>query len=256
MDLFREYDVKFLAEKVETHEEFEMCKALGFEYFQGYFFAKPVIIEGRKIDPNRLGVMKLSQLLQSDAEIEEIIREFDYHPDLMINLLKYINTSAFSLRTEIKSIPQAINMLGRLPLAQWLTLFLYGDCLRERREMSILIDAILLRAELMTLLCRHYKKSREECERAHLCGLLSMVDTVFGVPLHEVFEQISFDPEIEAALLKKEGFFAKILIVARVIEQGDFTKIQKLTEKIKMPINELYAILSHAYENVAKGEEQ
>ncbi len=252
--LFKDYNVQFLAEKVETLEEFELCKSLGFSYFQGYFFAKPVIIEGKKLDPNRMGVLKLTQMLQSDKEIEAIIREFDTHPDLMINLLKYINTSGFSLKNEVKSIAQAINMLGRLPLAQWLTLFMYGDCLRDRRDMSILIDAILLRAELMTLLCKRYKLGKEVCEKAHLCGVLSMIDTVFGVPLSEVFEGIRFDPEIEGALLRKEGLFSKLLVIVKVVEQGDFTKIQKLTEKIKMPVAELYAILSTAYENVSRME--
>lgn len=94
---FKRWPVLLLAEKVETQELAKECMALGFEMFQGYFFAKPENIAGKRADPAKLSLLKLLQLVMSDSDIEEIDKEFKRQPGLSYNLLRMVNSAASGL---------------------------------------------------------------------------------------------------------------------------------------------------------------
>jgi EAL and modified HD-GYP domain-containing signal transduction protein len=104
---------RMLAEKVETHEEFELCKQLGYELFQGYFFAKPQLIKGKELSYNREVVLTLiSELQNNDVSIERLEKVFVRDPELTFKLLKLVNAVAYSRGRKLKSVKQAITWLG------------------------------------------------------------------------------------------------------------------------------------------------
>ena len=123
--LLRAYDVKLLAEKVETEEEFEFCKQLGFDYFQGYFLARPNIVQGTQLPPNRLGLLQLLAKLQDPkvevSDLEEII---GHDAALGYKLLRYLNSAFFALPREVESLRAAVIYLGTQTIQRWASLLL------------------------------------------------------------------------------------------------------------------------------------
>lgn len=246
-----EYEVSLLAEKVETQEVFEECKALGFSYFQGYFFSKPQIIEGAKLDPRKSVVLDIIGMLQNNEEITKIVGAFNKNPDLTINLLKYMNASATGIKMEISSIQQAITLLGRSMLSHWVTLFLYSDLVTTDKNMSALMETVQLRAELMSNLSKRFKKEDgKSAQKAYLVGLLSLIDTVFKVPMQEILEESLLDMEIKTALLEKKGYLGQLLKLAIIFDKGNYKNIAIILEKINMSVMELSTILSKSFSTV------
>lgn len=242
------YNFKFLAEKVETIEEFHWCQEVGFHYFQGYFFAKPTIVEGKKLSPNKLTVLRLVALLRADEELVKIEQEFSSNPALSINLLRYLNSAAFSFKSDISSIRQAIGMLGRSPLIQWLTLFIYAESAEKLQNNPLLITA-LVRAETMTEIAKHYKMNKQMTDKAYLTGLLSCLECMMQARFPDIFNQIRFEADIVEALIDHRGKLGTLLALALAVEQGE-DKIDKMLSKLRITSDTLSDIISRCYENV------
>jgi EAL and modified HD-GYP domain-containing signal transduction protein len=244
-------EVELLAEKVETHDIFEQCKGMGFSYFQGYYFAKPQIIEGKKLDPRKSIILDIIGMLQANEEIDKIVHAFSSNLDLTINLLKYMNASSTGIKIEIASIQQAITLLGRIKLSHWATLFLYSNLVNDDKNMSALMESVELRGELMIQLARRYKNGDSQLElKAYLVGLLSLIDSVFNMPIEEVMSESLFDAEIKSAILDRKGFLGQILKLSIIFEKGNYTNISVILKKINMSVDELSKILSIAFSNV------
>lgn len=105
-----------IAARVESQTQKELCALLGFQYFQGYYFAEPVVLEGRKLDTSIQGVMRLLQLLAEDADVARVEAAFRAEPGLVINLLRLTNSVALGMRTHITSIRHAITVIGQRQL--------------------------------------------------------------------------------------------------------------------------------------------
>ncbi|MFM2088128.1 MAG: hypothetical protein RLZZ237_2997, partial [Pseudomonadota bacterium] len=116
---------KLLAEKVETVAQFEQCLALGFDFFQGYYFARPVILTGKKMSPSELTILRLLEMVQSDADHRDIERCIQHDAIISLNLLRLVNTPAVSAGARIDTLGQALMLLGRRQLQRWLQILLY-----------------------------------------------------------------------------------------------------------------------------------
>jgi len=117
-------DVKVIGSKIEDNAHYELAKELGCSLFQGYFFAKPNIIENAKYESGQLNILKLYNLLISDANIDEIAEEFENNYELTVQLLQFINSCAFHFRSRISSIHHILTLVGRQPLSRWLMLMI------------------------------------------------------------------------------------------------------------------------------------
>ena len=135
----RSSDKKLLAEKVETPAEFAQCLALGFEYFQGYYFARPVVLSGKKIAPSELAILQLLELIRSGADAGEIERYVKRDALISLNLLRLVNTSAAGVGIGIDSLGQALFVLGREQLQRWLQILLYAKP-GDEVELGTLVD--------------------------------------------------------------------------------------------------------------------
>ncbi|MDQ6619015.1 MAG: EAL domain-containing protein, partial [Pseudomonadota bacterium] len=120
--MLRPFPVQLVAQKVETPEQFEIAKGLGIKLFQGYHFARPQIIMGKRAKPAKLALLRLLSLALNDAETREIEDEFKRHPNLAINLLRLVNSVAFNPTHAITSLRHALVVLGRKQLRVWLQL--------------------------------------------------------------------------------------------------------------------------------------
>lgn len=243
---FKPYKLTLLAEKVEDVETFDICKKAGFELFQGYFFEKPTIIEGKSIEPSVSNAMDMINTLYATTDMDAVTQKFSLYPELTFNLLRYINSSKYNFKNDITSIKQILNLLGPSRLRAWLGLFLYGST-KERIFQDAITDAATFRANMMSGLVNAHGKP-ELADEAFLTGSLSLIDTYLQVDMHEIVEKIQLSKSIEDALLLREGYLGKFLSITEKLEKTDRIEsmIEHLAPKINLSPAKLYALYCEA----------
>lgn len=228
VEQLRRWPVRLLAEKVDSREQAEQCMALGFELFQGYYFARPVMIEGRKLLPSEMALLELLGLVLSDAESRAIEDLFKRHPDLSLNLLRLSNSVGVSAQRKITSLRQAITLLGRRQIQRWLQLLLY-TCDRAGESFpSPLLELAATRGRLMELLAEAaFPRRHDAGEHAFMVGIMSLMDTLLGMPTAQVLDGLAAPPEVRDALLGRSGTFGPLLDLVESLESGGGDAIGK-----------------------------
>ena len=220
--LLRHYPVKLLAEKVESHEEFEFCRSLGFDYYQGYFFCKPKIVEGRKVPSNRVSLLMLLSKLQDQtievSKLEEVIKS---DLSLSFKILKYVNSAYCGLPKKVDSIGQAACMVGVDRLRMWATLMALASF--EEKPTELLVMAVI-RAKMSEFLGAALGQDRTE--RFFMTGLFSVLDAFFDCEISEILDSLPLSPEISMALLTRAGLLGQTLNCVTAYETGNWEAIQ------------------------------
>ncbi|MDQ1834804.1 EAL and HDOD domain-containing protein [Massilia scottii] len=207
---------KLLAEKVETVEEFETCMALGFEYFQGYYFARPAILSGKKIAPSELVILRLLDLINSDADNAEIERAVKRDALISLNLLRLVNTPAAGARGRIDSLTEALYVLGRQQLQRWLQILLYAKPGAAVELNSPLLQMATTRGKLMELMTQ--KVQGASAETGFTVGIMSLMDALFSMSMQDILGTVVVADEVRAALLEREGVLGDMLRVVELLE--------------------------------------
>jgi EAL and modified HD-GYP domain-containing signal transduction protein len=219
----RPYSCKLLAEKVESVELFEACHTLGFDYFQGYFFARPDILKKKKLNENVTTLLKLMRLLAEDARTEDIEQAFRENPALTYKLLMLVNSVAFGHRHKIQGVRHAIAMTGRLQIKRWMQLALFaadGDDAFDHP----LIDMAASRAGFMEQLAFVHPQlllDVESPERAFMTGILSLMGSIYDIAVEEIIVNLNLNDEVAAALVSRSGHYGSLLRIAEHIEDLD-----------------------------------
>jgi EAL and modified HD-GYP domain-containing signal transduction protein len=212
---------KLLAEKVETQAEFELCKALGFDYFQGYYFAKPVVLAGKKLTPSELALLHLLDLIERDADIGQIEQAVKFDALLGLNLLRLVNTPAFDAKGRVDSLAQALRMLGQKQLKRWLQILLFAKAGKGGAFDSPLLALATTRARLLELIAGKYCPRQDDvAQTGFTVGILSLMDALFSLPMATLLEKIMVAEPVRVALLQRQGQYGRMLRVAETLEQG------------------------------------
>jgi EAL and modified HD-GYP domain-containing signal transduction protein len=234
--ILSEYPVKLLAEKVETHEELELCRQLGFEYFQGYFLCCPRTIKGRRLPGNRINTLRLMAKLQDPAnslsDLESIIAQ---DVTLSYKLLRYINSAAFLGRKEINSIRHAIVYLGTKTIKNWATLIALAAIDDKPSE---LITTALIRGRMCESLAESLGK--EDTQSAFTVGMFSVLDALLDRPLQALIEELPFSIQIREALLHHQGPYGQILQSTIAYDRGDWEHINCCDQVEERKISDIY----------------
>ena len=224
----KRWPVLLLAEKVETHELADSCMRHGFEMFQGYYYAKPENIVGKRIDPAKLSLLKLLQLVMGDSDIEDIDKEFKRQPGLSYNLLRMVNSAASGLPQKINSIKQSIMLLGRKQLQRWVQLLLYTTESSDGDNMAnALLQTAAARGKMMELVAtveRPHDKTHQE--RAFMVGILSLLDTLLGIEMQQIIDKLGIPEDMSDALLTREGRLGQELKLIEASETNDAEAVQ------------------------------
>ena len=217
--LFKLPNKKLLAEKVETVEEYELCMELGFEYFQGYYFARPAILSGKKIAPSELVILSLLQLINSDAGNHEIEMAVKRDALISLNLLRLVNTPAAGARRHIDSLAEALVVLGRDQFQRWLQILLYATPGATVELNSPLLQMATTRGKLMELMARKLgQPSRAGSEAGFTVGIMSLMDALFSMSMEDVLASVVVAPDVRAALLNRAGVLGELLKVVELLE--------------------------------------
>ncbi|HTR77610.1 MAG TPA: HDOD domain-containing protein [Gemmatimonadaceae bacterium] len=224
---FASVPVKLLAERVETSHVRDQCVALGFEYFQGYFYSKPETFTNQDVATGELATLRLLNLLQ-DPRASEADIEAAFATDLALcyKLLRMVNAAAVGGRG-IQSIQHAIRLVGRQSLHRWVALLFVSSLGRGTDVNRELALNAITRARMCELLVRSGGGGRDPGS-AFVAGMLSLIDVLLKVPMNQVLRQIDLSVEIEAALVGRKGAVAPPLILVEAYERGEWDVVRTI----------------------------
>lgn len=213
---------KMLAEKVETQQEFRACLELGFDYFQGYYFARPVILSGRKITPSEMVILHLLELINSDADDATIETCVKRDPLISLNLLRLVNSRASGRGNRIESIAEALVKLGRKQLRRWLQILMFAAPGSKVELNSPLLQLATTRGKLLELMSLQVRPGNVVgAERAFTAGIMSLADALFSMPMADILENVELAEDVRAALLERSGDLGAMLDVVERLEKAD-----------------------------------
>ncbi len=243
LDLFK--NMQLIAQKVEIPEVYEAYRDLGFTFFQGYFFAKPNIILHNRLDPKHLGIIRIFNQLLSDRPIEEISAEFEHHNELSMQLLQFLNSTLLLKDQDISSIRQSIEMVGKKKLLQWMLMIIYSksgqDITTSKSPLSLLAQK---RIDIMHSILEKihpYEYDHEHLkEQARFTALLSLLESIFNVPMALILKTLNIDKTIEDALLYHSGELGHIYAIALSMEKNDYATSQVLLKAYDLTIKDLH----------------
>jgi EAL and modified HD-GYP domain-containing signal transduction protein len=241
---------KLLAEKVETQEEFRECLELGFEYFQGYYFARPAILSGKKVAPSEMAILHLLELINSEADPRTIEMAVKRDALISLNLLRLVNSRAAGTSRRIESLSQALDQLGRRQLQRWLQILLYTAPGSKVELNSPLLQLATTRGKLLELMTLQVRPGSPSCaDTAFTVGIMSLMDAMFAMPMDEILERVDVGDEVRAALLKREGEFGVMLQVAELLEGAESGKpLTNALRKLKLTVKQIREIELAAFD--------
>ena len=216
----KQHDIKLLAEKIETHEDFEWCQDLGFDYFQGFFFSKPKNFTAQSIKPNRLAVLRILATLQNpDCDIRELEELISKDVSMSYKILRIINSALYTMPRTIESVKQAIMALGLKAIRDWVAIISLTDIDDKPRE---LVALSLQRARMLTLLA---ESKGLDPDAAFTTGLFSCIDALMDQSMNRIMSELPLANDIVRALLDHEGDLGELLEFTVRYELGDWDKL-------------------------------
>ncbi len=212
----REYDVKLLAEKVETQEDFNLCLELGFEYFQGYFLCKPKVLNAQRIPGNRLSILQLLNKLQSpEASLDELVALITQNVTLSYKIMRYVNSAYLALPRQLTSVREAVLMLGQQTIRNLTALMVMNDIYDKPDE---LVRLSMVRAKMCELLA----PDRKVQSMFFTVGLFSTLDALLDAPMSSLLESLPLAVEVKSALLERAGTAGRALEAVIHYERGEW----------------------------------
>jgi c-di-GMP-related signal transduction protein len=216
-------NIRMVAEKVETYEDFHRTRDWGYAYFQGYFFSRPEMLSRRDIPSNQINYLLVLQAVnRAQMNIAEVSERIKAEASLSFRLLRYLNSPAFPLIVEVRSIPHALSLLGERGTRKWVSLIAV-TCMAAGKPAE-LVALPLIRARFCELLapCAGLAESANDL---FLLGLLSAMDAILDMRMADVLKEIAIREDIRDALLGKANKMGDIFEFVRNYERGCWDEI-------------------------------
>ncbi|MFC1866741.1 EAL and HDOD domain-containing protein [Thermodesulfobacteriota bacterium] len=234
---FSEYDVSFLAEKVETQEEFKTALEMGFDYFQGYFFSKPEILKERDISAGQLNLLEvMSEVNKSNFKFQKVEEIVTRDVAIAYKLMRYINSAYFRRGNDVSSVKQAIIMLGERGIRSFLSLVAMTKLAEDKP--NELIRSSIIRAKFCELLGKD-NGSKVNSSELFTLGLFSSIDAILDDTMEGVMAKLPLSDSLNKALIYGEGELNDYLGLAKCYEKGDWEGVTKIRETIVIEEEEL-----------------
>lgn len=240
VEKYKKYNLKLLAEKVETEDDYRFALNLGFELFQGFYFTKPVIEAKKGLAPYQANIVKALRLINDpNSEIEDIIDLISGDIYLNTKLLALVNSPYFGLRTKVKTVKKAVSLLGLKKTKEWLNVLMVSKLAEDKPQELVIISTV--RAKFAELLAKPFKL---EPENAYYMGLFSLIDSILGVKLEDVLKEMNYlDNDIKDALSGEPNSYRELLEFITLYENGDFLSAEEIIKKHELSdenINKYY----------------
>ncbi len=203
------YNIKLAAEKVETNYQLQALAEVGFNYYQGYFYHEPEIIEGQTLAPIKTQMLNLiSETFNTPLDYNKIAEIISHDVNLTVGLLKMVNNVGTGTRVEITSLKQATAYLGEEKLKQFVTILALSKLSTEKTDE--ITKQALITAKLMTSIANH-SIFKEVSDFAFITGLLSAIEVILRMPMDEIVKTMPLASPIVKALVNKDGPLGELL---------------------------------------------
>jgi EAL and modified HD-GYP domain-containing signal transduction protein len=238
-----------LAEKVEDQRMVSFCRSLGFHLFQGFFFSKPNMIQGKKVSMSQAMRMQILTLCASEeADIKEITVAILHDPIITANFLRFANSAAFGLRQKVTSVHRAVALIGPEPLMRWLCVNMLAALERNpiSYEMAFLASQ---RARFLENLGKQHASRRilppgVSTSSLFLVGLFSLLESLAGMPLDSILEGVPVDQDVLTALSGGTSLYTPWLRLMDHYERGEWDAVMSLAGSLNFTetdLSEAYA---------------
>nr|WP_249315540.1 HDOD domain-containing protein [Bacillus sp. FJAT-49711] len=245
----KRFHFKLLAEKIETKEEYDSAVKSGYEYFQGYFFSKPIILSTKDVPEYFQNYFVIiNHLSKDEPDLDKITELIEQDLSLSYKLLKLINSPAYRPASKINSIRQAIVRLGLAELKKWLYILSIRGSVTVRSEWSneIFFNS-LVRAKMCELIAMHVNK-QTEASSYFLTGMLSLMDTLLGQNMEEILHSMPLQENICEALKGHRNQMKDALDLIISIEKGDWEEFSILCTKVHLEDSIAHSCYYEAFE--------
>ena len=222
--------IKCLAEKIETKEEFEIAKNMGFKLFQGYFFSKPEVVKQKTLSASQVAITQLfTECVKDDVNYDKIERILSQDQSLAYKLLRYVNNIRYGNSDPITSFKHAVVFLGKENMRRFISL-VYTTSISENKP-SELSRMSLIRARFCELLAMK-RKNKVDPQDAFMCGLFSLLDAMMDRTFTEIISMIPIRDEIKQALIDKKGEMAFYLGLVMDYETLNWPRVKLRVQKL------------------------
>lgn len=226
----RTHGCRLLAEKVEDRATYELCKSFGFSLFQGFYFSRPETMTGSKVPTPVLAKMRLLRALAGeDFDVRELSQIISSDPSVSYRLLNFINSAAFSLRSKIQSIQQALMLLGKQQIKQWFLAVIISDFDSTSKVQEAAYTS-LQRARYLESMGKLHGDHGFPPETLFMLGLFSKLDVLLAQPMNKLLEHIPLNKDVEAALLSKPSSYWAWLSLVEDIEIANWEDVEEFLE--------------------------
>ena len=224
-----------MATDLRAPDQFDIYRDLGFVYFSGSFFKKPDVVQLRKMSSNEVARFILLTLVQaSDPDLEQLTENIQSDVSITFRLLAYLNSAAFGFRQKIKSVRQAVSMLGWNKMKNWLRVVLVTDVSQHKDT----VDLTLLsaqRGKFLELVVEDHDYWGFDPDSLHLLGLFSLLDVMLGIPMEEIVAHLPLDAKLKTALCAEPNSeYLQLLQLACLFEEAKWAEAEKAIQQLNM----------------------
>lgn len=226
--------VRLVAEKVENHSDFETACAMGFHFFQGYFFCKPEMVSNQSLFPIKANLIRIMSLLAEEPiDFEELAGLISHDLSLTYHLLKLVNSAAFGRRSRIRSIRQALALLGETEIKKWMRLIVINDLMHDQPDEMIRIS--LIRARMAEQLGQMLGQTQQQVNNLFIGGLFSLLDVILGRPMKDALDEMFLPDAVRDCLLDKNDPLYQLLSLVIAYEQARWNEVFDLSKRVGVP---------------------
>ena len=245
----KERKIQTLAEKVETEADHKNAAALGYDYFQGFFFGRPTVVQGRTLSETKLVLIQLLREMSADeVDFDRIEPLMQRNVSLVYKLLRFMNSPLFAWRSPIKSVRHAMALLGEEELRKWLCLLVVAG-LGTDTIPQLLVDS-LVRARFAELVSDKTRLNRKKSS-AFLLGLLSHLDAILHRPMEEIITELDLEEDVASALLGRGNDQNQLGLLYELIqayERVDWIRTAAFGQELKVGPGDVSAAYVKAVE--------
>lgn len=225
-------DLKLMAEKIESQDEFREALDNGYIYFQGYYFQKPDIVSRKEMAGYKVNYLHIMKKLYDPVlhvdQIEEIIK---HDVSLTYKLLRFINSASHGFRVTIRSIHHALLLLGKREIKKWLTIIVMSGIGQE--QPPELMNIAVIRARFSELIAETFKLPGETSD-FFLIGMFSMMEVFLNRPLEDILSELPLEDHVKNALLGKDNTYNNVLELVQAFEKADWNDVTTTAAKMNL----------------------
>ncbi len=235
-----------IAEKVDNQEVLTHLKALGFDLYQGYYFAKPENLSDRKLKSTNLSKLRIINQIEDPAiSTGKIVDIINADPSITYRLLRLLNTAAFGFSIKITSVRHAVTLLGNKRLKHWLRMVVLSDLILSEKTPELYVMA-LARGRFLEELVSGGHLTKANAETLFLFGMLSLIEVMLDAPMQSIMDDLPLPKEIKGGYLDQTSLYAKYLLLVSHLEQSRIEAVAQICRELNLPENKVAEAFLHA----------